>query len=155
MRLIKYIVVHCTATPPETKIENIEHYWKEKLGWKNPGYHYIIKRDGDIINLFPEEKPSNGVKGHNQVSIHISYIGGIDKDGRPVDNRTEAQKHAMFNKLIALSEKYPRATILGHRDLSTDKNSDGIIEPVEWVKHCPSFDVKEWLRNYTPFDLAA
>jgi N-acetyl-anhydromuramyl-L-alanine amidase AmpD len=151
MRTIKYIVVHCTATPPETKIENIEHYWKEKLGWKNPGYHYIIERNGDIVNLIPEQKPSNGVKGFNQVSIHISYIGGIDKDCRPVDNRTNAQKHAMFNKLIDLAEKYPQAIILGHRDLSPDKNNDGIIEPAEWVKHCPSFDVKEWLRDYTPF----
>jgi N-acetylmuramoyl-L-alanine amidase len=150
MRMIKYIVVHCTATPPETKIENIQHYWKENLGWKNPGYHYIIKRNGDIVNLFPEEKPSNGVKGYNQVSVHISYIGGVDKDGKSVDNRTDAQKHAMFNKLIELSEKYPRAIILGHRDLSPDKNGDGIIEDSEWVKHCPSFDVREWLTNYTP-----
>lgn len=150
MRTIKYIVVHCTATPPDAKIENIERYWKEIMGWKDPGYHYIITRDGDIVNLLSEDKPSNGVKGRNQVSIHISYIGGIDKDGHPIDNRTEAQKHAMFNKLVALSEKYPRAIIMGHRDLSPDKNGDGIIEPSEWVKHCPSFDVKEWLNNYTP-----
>ena len=62
----------------------------------------------------------------------------------------------MFNKLVALSEKYPDATILGHRDLSPDKDGDGVIETSEWVKHCPSFDVKEWLKNYTPdLDLAA
>ncbi len=156
MRTIKFIVVHCTATPPETPIDSIKNYWKKNLGWKNPGYHYIIKRNGDIVRLFPEEKPSNGVKGHNQNSIHISYIGGVDKDGKPIDNRTDAQKHSMFNKLVALSEKYPDATILGHRDLSPDKDGDGIIETSEWVKHCPSFDVKEWLKNYTPdLDLAA
>ena len=26
MRMIKYIVVHCTATPPDAKIENIENF---------------------------------------------------------------------------------------------------------------------------------
>ena len=144
MRTIKYIVVHCTATPPDASIDSIKNYWKEKLGWNNPGYHYIIKRNGEIVNLLPEEKPSNGVKGYNQNSVHISYIGGVDKNNQPVDNRTGAQRHAMFNKLIALSEKYPSATILGHRDFP------GV------TKKCPSFDVKEWLKNYTPdLDLAA
>jgi N-acetylmuramoyl-L-alanine amidase len=56
----------------------------------------------------------------------------------------------MFGKLVSLLEKYPNATILGHRDLSPDKNGDGVIERSEWVKHCPSFDVREWLKNYTP-----
>ena len=150
MRTIKFIVVHCTATPPDATIESIKNYWKTHLGWYNPGYHYIIKRNGEIVNLLPEEKASNGVKGHNQNSVHISYIGGIDKNGNPLDNRTDEQKHAMFNKLISLSEKYPDATILGHRDLSPDKNGNGVIEPSEWIKYCPSFDVREWLKNYTP-----
>lgn len=137
-RNIKYIVVHCTATPPETSIDSILRYWKENLGWKNPGYHYIIKRNGEIVNLFPEDKVSNGVKGYNQNSVHISYIGGVDKNNLPVDNRSDAQIHAMFGKLVALSDKYPNATILGHRDFP------GV------TKMCPSFDVREWLKNYTP-----
>lgn len=137
-RNIKYIVVHCTATPPDTTIESILKYWKDNNGWKNPGYHYIIKRSGEIVRLFPEEKISNGVKGFNQNSVHISYIGGIDKHGNPFDNRTPEQIEAMFSKLIELSEKYPGATILGHRDFP------GV------TKRCPSFDVRQWLENYTP-----
>ena len=144
MRTIKYIVVHCTATPPETTIDSIKNYWKQYLGWKSPGYHYIIKRNGDIVNIFPEDKVSNGVKGYNHNSVHISYIGGVDKNNQPIDNRTDAQIHAMFSKLVSLSEKYPTATILGHRDFP------GV------TKMCPSFDVKEWLKNYTPdLDMAA
>ena len=35
--------------------------------------------------------------------------------------------------------------ICGHRDLSPDLNGNGEIEPEEWVKACPCFDVtKEW-----------
>ena len=144
MRDIKYIVVHCTATPPDTKIENIKCYWKEHLGWKNPGYHFIIKRNGEIVRLQPEGLIANGVAGNNRYSIHISYIGGVDKDNKPFDNRTDAQKHAMFNKLVALSEKYPNAIIKGHRDFP------GV------TKACPSFDVREWLQNYIPdLDIAA
>ncbi len=137
-REIKYIVVHCTATPPESTIESIQRYWREHLGWKNPGYHYIIKRDGEIICINDEENISNGVKGYNKNAVHISYIGGVDKAGNAIDNRTNAQRHVMFNKLVSLSEKYPNAVILGHRDFPGA------------TKLCPSFDVRAWLKNYTP-----
>lgn len=137
-REIRYIVVHCTATQPNTKIENICRYWKEQLGWKNPGYHYIIKRNGEIVALQPEHLIANGVKDFNSHSIHISYIGGIDKDNKPLDNRTDAQQFAMFNKIVELMEKYPQAKVLGHRDFPNV------------AKACPSFDVRNWLHEYVP-----
>jgi N-acetylmuramoyl-L-alanine amidase len=156
MRTIKYLVVHCTATSPYAQIEAIQAYWKLQLGWKNPGYHYIIKRNGEVVCLNSEENISNGVAGYNKNAIHISYIGGIDKDSKPVDNRTDEQKRAMYNLLIELSDKYKDATILGHRDFSPDKDGDGKIEYYEFIKACPAFDVKEWLKAYTPdIDLAA
>lgn len=150
MRAIKYIVVHCTATPPTATIESIKRHWKIILKWKNPGYHYIIKRDGEIVCINLEENISNGVAGHNRYSIHISYIGGADQNGKPIDNRTDEQKQAMYDKLIELAKKYPDAAIVGHRDFSPDKNGNGIIEYFEWIKGCPSFDVKEWLESYNP-----
>ncbi|MCD2424480.1 N-acetylmuramoyl-L-alanine amidase [Niabella pedocola] len=133
-REIKYIVVHCTATPTTTTIKSIERYWKVTLGWANPGYHYIIERNGVLVNLLPEDEIANGVKGYNKNAIHISYIGGIDADGRPVDNRTDAQKRIMWEWLLLHQEKYPGATILGHRDFP------GV------TKSCPSFDVREWMK---------
>ncbi len=149
MRTINYLVVHCTATPVTATIESIRQYWANSLKWKNPGYHYIIQRDGTIVPINAEENISNGVKGFNHNSIHISYIGGIDENYHPLDNRTDAQKESLYRKLKELAAKYPDAEILGHRDFSPDKNGDGIIEPPEWIKSCPSFDVKEWLENYS------
>ena len=149
-RTIKYIVVHCTASSPTATIESIQQFWKNELKWKNPGYHYIIKRNGEIVCINNEENISNGVAGNNKHSIHIAYIGGISKEGAPQDNRTSAQSHALFNKLVALSEKYPGAEILGHRDFSPDKNNNGVIEQFEWIKYCPCFNVREWLKNYVP-----
>lgn len=138
MRTIKYLVLHCTATQPSASVEAIKNYWKTALGWKNPGYHYLIKRSGEIVQLQTEDKIANGVKGYNQHSIHISYIGGVDRDNKPKDNRTIEQEEAMFAKLVELTEKYPLAIIKGHRDFP------GVI------KACPSFDAKTWLRGYTP-----
>ncbi len=138
MRLIRYITVHCTASTPDATVEDIKRYWRERLGWKNPGYHYLILRDGEVVRLQEEEKIANGASGYNKVSIHIAYIGGIDKSGKPADNRTPLQKHAMFDLLVGLTERYPSAKIVGHRDLPGVK------------KACPSFDVTAWLKDYEP-----
>ena len=142
MRNIKYIVIHCTATQPETTLESIQRYWKEQRQWTTPGYHYIIKTDGTIIRLLEETKNSNGVYQHNSECINISYIGGIDKAGKPKDTRTKKQEKAMFNKIVEIMARYPQAKVLGHRDFPGVK------------KACPSFDVRTWFSNYTP-DLAA
>ncbi len=138
-RNIKYIVVHCTATQPDAKLESIKKYWKEVRGWGDiPGYHYIIDREGDLIQLLDEKQESFGSYGHNKECVHVGYIGGIKADGTPFDNRTFLQREAMFDILMRLSEKYPKAQIMGHRDFPGVK------------KACPSFDVKKWLNNYVP-----
>lgn len=137
MRNVKYIVVHCTATQPETTIESIRRYWREVKGWKDvPGYHYIIKNDGEVAKLLDETKNSYGVYAHNSECISISYIGGIDKQGKPKDTRSLEQERAMYNKLVELQGRYPNAKVVGHRDFP------GV------AKACPSFDVKTWFSNY-------
>jgi N-acetylmuramoyl-L-alanine amidase len=144
-RNIQFIVIHCTATQPSATIESIKKYWKDVRGWKDvPGYHYIIKSDGEVVQLPDEAKNSNGVYMHNSVCLNVAYIGGVDKAGQPKDTRTRAQEHAMFDLIVALTEKYKGAKVLGHRDFPDVK------------KACPSFDVKTWLANYHPdIDLAA
>ncbi len=141
-RSIKFIVVHCTATQPTATLEAIKKYWKEVRGWGDvPGYHYLILRNGEIEKLLDESKISNGAHGHNPECLHLAYMGGIDKEGKPLDNRSDLQKQAMFDKLVELSERYPDAKILGHRDFPDVK------------KACPSFDVRQWLSSYVPHDL--
>ena len=131
MRNISYIAIHCTATQPEASIASIQNYWKNNLGWKNPGYHYIIDRFGNVVNLLPIELVSNGVQGYNSQTINISYVGGIDKSGKPKDTRTEAQKQSILKLLKELRVKFPKAKIQGHRDFPNVK------------KACPSFDAKK------------
>lgn len=138
-RNIKFIVVHCTATPIMATVEAIKHYWKENRKWGDvPGYHYLIKRDGEIVSLLDESKITYGAHGHNAESVHLSYIGGLDKEGNPSDNRSGSQKEAMFNLIMELMEKYPLAKALGHRDFP------------DVHKACPCFDVTQWLKDYTP-----
>lgn len=133
MREIKYIVVHCTATPQTTTVKSIQNHWKNNLGWKSPGYHRLIDASGKIHVLSNYALPTNGAAGFNAVSIHVSYIGGVDGK-KAVDNRTPEQKAVMLQLLKELKAQFPNAKILGHRDLGAKKA-------------CPSFDAIAEYKN--------
>ena len=130
MREIKYIVLHCTATPKNTTVQSIMNHWQNVLGWKSPGYHYIITPNGTEVQLADISKQTNGVKGYNKNSIHISYIGGLYDD-----DRTSDQKRTMAELVRKFRVIYPKAEILGHCDFP------GV------TKLCPNFNVKQWLQD--------
>jgi N-acetylmuramoyl-L-alanine amidase len=48
---------------------------------------------------------------------------------------------------MLLLRDYPGSRLCGHRDLSTDLNHNGEIEPEEWVKDCPCFNASEILTE--------
>lgn len=141
MRKIERIFVHCTAGSQKQTIEDLRSEFKRK-GWKNPGYHYVVMPNGRIECMLSEDSISNGVQGFNSTSINVAYVGGIDGSGKGVDNRTEEQKLALKKILTELKKKYPGAEIMGHRDISPDKNGNGIVDPWERIKECPCFNAK-------------
>lgn len=143
MRTIKYIVIHCTGASAEQSTQSILDFWKFKKKWKAVGYHKLISADGKVEELAKPEQITNGVAGYNSLSYHICYKGG--QGGK--DTRTQAQKEALLNEVKKAKQLFPKAKILGHRDLSPDLNADGIIQPNEWTKECPSFEVKKWVEE--------
>lgn len=132
MRAITHLVLHCTATPQTATVASIQRYWREVLGWKNPGYHIIISPDGTCHRLLDDAQVSNGVAGHNAHSLHVSYIGGVDAHGNPVDNRTPAQIREQIRILSRWLQEHHGAQVLGHRDFPGVK------------KACPSFNARAW-----------
>lgn len=144
MRQIKRIFVHCTASwQRTTTVESLRKEFKDK-GWKSPGYHWVVFPDGRLVGMQDEALPANGVKGYNQESIHVAWVGGIgyNKEKKVVaaDNRTLEQKAALFDLLTKLKLKYRDAVIMGHRDISPDLNHNGVVDPWERIKECPCFD---------------
>lgn len=145
MRRIERIFVHCTAGwQNTTTVETLKKEFRDK-GWKNPGYHWVIFPNGNVVQMLEENKVANGVKNYNSTAIHVAYVGGIanlnswDKI-KSVDNRTPEQKLALFDLLTKLKLKYKSAMIMGHRDISPDLNHNGVVDPWERIKDCPCFD---------------
>lgn len=143
MRLVTHIVIHCTGAAQGQSVDSIKKFWKTVNKWKNVGYHKIIEANGVVTELAKPSEITNGVAGHNSKSYHICYIGG--KDGK--DNRTCLQKATLLAEIKKVKALFPTAIVLGHRDLSPDLNSDGIIQPNEWTKLCPSFDAKKEYKD--------
>lgn len=143
-RYINELIVHCSATPEGNNItvDDIRADHK-KQGWSDIGYHYVIYRDGSIhngrdVDLVGAHCAKNG---HNQHSIGICYIGGVEnKPGVPYykqkakDTRTEAQKAALLSLLVDLKKLYPQAQVWGHHDFDSGKD-------------CPSFDARNEYRK--------
>lgn len=147
-RTITDIVIHCTATRAwqDFSADDLRRMHKAK-GWADIGYHYVVRLDGMIEAGRDVDKIGAHVSGYNSYSIGVVYVGGLDKQGKPKDTRTENQKNALLNLLLDLRQLYPNARISGHRDFSPDKNGNGTVEPWERIKECPCFDAKQEYRR--------
>ena len=134
MRLITKVIIHCAATKPSMDIGASEiKKWHLDRGWKDIGYHYVIRRNGDIENGIAVALAGSHTKGHNANSIGICLVGGINDKGEPESNFTKAQWATLERLVRILKVDFPHATVHGHREFA--------------AKACPSFDVQEWLKN--------
>ncbi len=150
MARLKYLVLHCTATPEGRTVtsEDIRAWHTDPVskggrGWKQVGYTDLIHLNGEVERLVDNNEDANvdnweitnGAKGYNSVSRHIVYVGGCEKDNpkKAKDTRTEAQRKALEAYVKDFHRRFPDVRIIGHREVAS--------------KDCPSFDVQEWLRS--------
>ena len=124
MRTITLLVIHCSAVRPDqtSSAAQIDTWHRRDRHYKfGIGYHYVVRRDGQIEPGRPEWMVGAHCKNHNAHSLGICYEGGLDARGQPADTRTLAQKLAMLQLLEVLHRKYPKALIVGHHDLNPHK----------------------------------
>ena len=124
MRKISLIIIHCSAVTPDQESSAAQiDTWHRQRGWKfGIGYHYVIRRNGEIEPGRPEWMVGAHCVNHNQHSIGVCYEGGLDIRGQPDDTRTEAQKATLRRLLEDLHRRYPHALIVGHHDLNPHKD---------------------------------
>ena len=131
---IKYIIVHCTATPEGRAMsaEEINKWHQTERGYKMIGYHYVIGLKGEIEQGRPEWMQGSHCRAGNmnKKSLGVCYVGGLTADGKVTkDTRTEEQKRAMRVLIDGLKRRYPGVKVLGHCDVNKGKA-------------CPCFNVQ-------------
>jgi N-acetylmuramoyl-L-alanine amidase len=134
-RSINEIICHCSATVEgkDFTVDDIRKWHVKDRGWSDIGYHFVVYRDGSIHKGRDIDKVGAHTTGHNTHSIGVCYVGGLDKNLKPKDTRTQAQKDALLKLMKQLKKDYPKATIHGHYEYAN--------------KACPCFKPKEEYKN--------
>ena len=132
MRPINEIIIHCAATEEGRNftVENIRRWHVQGNGWKDIGYHYLISLEGGIHQGRPIDQAGAHCKNHNQRTIGICYVGGLDDNKKPKDTRTLRQVAAIRQLVQSLKVCFPTIKkVSGHYMYDN--------------KACPCFDVKK------------
>jgi N-acetylmuramoyl-L-alanine amidase len=126
-KMIKFIVIHYTGMKSENSA--IKRLCDEN---KNVSAHYIIKKDGEIINLVPDlyiawhagksSWQKNKSLNKNSIGIEIQNPG---HDNR-YENFTSKQLSSLKILLRTLIKKYKidLKNILGHSDIAPERKKD-------------------------------
>lgn len=133
-RKIDTIIIHCAATKPsmDVGLKEIDQ-WHRAKGYFGIGYHYVIRRNGEIEVGRPLDAAGAHAKGHNANSIGICLVGGLDDNGNPACNYTESQWAQLEYLVNALKQRCGELKVIGHNDVA--------------AKACPCFSVLKWLEG--------
>ena len=104
------IVLHHAAATSCT-VQDV-HRWHLDNGWSGIGYHFFIRKNGEIWRGRPEDRVGAHTVTKNAASVGICFEGNFENEPMP-----EAQKAAGLELIAYLKGKYPIKEIKGHGEL--------------------------------------
>lgn len=162
-RAVTALVVHCSATPSGQALRGcapvVIDAWHRARGFRrgvlacrafNPdlpaiGYHFVLDLDGRVWTGRHVDEVGAHAAGNNAQSIGICLVGGAEREARYTQDQWDSLA-TLVRRLLPLAR--PGAAVVGHRDLSPDANGNRVVEPSEWLKTCPGFEVAHWLGRH-------
>ena len=149
MAKLKYLVIHCTATPEGREVSSADiRKWHTSpvcrggRGWKQVGYTDLFHLNGGVERLVRQQRGRRGGPlGSDQRSQRLQQFepsyricrGSVRGRKTPKDTRTACQKKALEKYVKDFHRRFPNVRIVGHNELA--------------AKACPSFDVQKWLKE--------
>lgn len=132
MRNIRKIVVHCSDSEDSLDVGFREiDEWHRQRGWLSPsgiscGYHFIVRRFGQVEKGRPVEEVGSHCQGDNYDSIGICVVGRKKFD--PI------QMDVLYKKITDLRHMYniPIDRVYGHCEMPSGKQQG---------KTCPNMDM--------------
>lgn len=113
MRKIDTIVMHCTAHPDTAfniGVADIRRDHVANRGWDDIGYHYVVRRNGEIECGRMESVKGAHCPPVNASSIAIAWVG--------IENPSTEQKQSMVKLARELMQRYAVQIhrVFGHRE---------------------------------------
>ena len=130
-RPIDLLVIHHTASPRTATLEEIAR-WHALRGLEGIGYHHVIGADGMVRSGRALERPGAHASGHNTHSIGVCVVGD---NTLPEHAWLDVQIDSLVLYVRWFRIFFPRALVLGHRDLSGASTL------------CPGLDVRKLLEK--------
>ncbi len=115
------IVLHHTATPSTITVESIVASHHRKNGTSHyAGYHYLIKADGAIVQVRPENCNALAAPVANHDGIHISYIG----DDKP--NKAQLDSLIWLTKDVSKRLNISIKNVTAHADIQAKNHKESM-----------------------------
>ena len=135
---IKFLVLHCSASrcDQDYSVEQLRRDHKAR-GFYDIGYHFYIRKDGTMTQHRKLLEVGAHARPYNRCSIGICYEGGLDEHGKPYNTMTAEQETRLVDLFRNLKILFPKAKIVGHRDLSGTTS-----------KECPCLDAGSWAARH-------
>ena len=140
------VIHHTGCNDIDASAEQI-HGWHVGQGWSGIGYHFVVRKNGDIERGRPEWAVGSHAYGENYHTIGI-HLSGDFEQAKP----TSAQIEKTAVLIANLCEKYniptDRDHIVGHCDLmATDCPGKNLYSQLEIL-----IGKANWYRNNTGAD---
>ena len=135
---VRFLVLHCSASRcnQDYSVEKLRSDHKTR-GFYDIGYHFYIRKDGTMTQHRKLLEVGAHARPYNRCSIGICYEGGLDEQGKPCNTMTTEQETRLVNLFRNLKILFPKAKIVGHRDL-----------PGTTPKECPCLDAGIWAARH-------
>lgn len=131
MRQIDAIVVHCTAHPDAKSwpigVRSIRVDHVNGRGWNDIGYHYVIRRDGEIECGRMESIQGAHCQTMNATSLGVAWVG--------LEKPTKEQRATLVKLVRELMHRYGVAIhrVFGHSEADpSSKKTCPVIDMVQF-----------------------
>lgn len=105
----KYLILHHAAASKASP-EDI-HQWHLEKGWSGIGYHWVIRKDGNIYQGRPIDVLGAHCEGWNSFSLGICFEGNYE-----MEQPTPEQIQSGIDLIRYVRRTYKNITILRHKD---------------------------------------
>lgn len=128
-----YIIIHTAAYDGDADIEEVRRWHVEGNGWSDVGYHWYIRRNGQIQQGRQETRQGAHCldMGMNRKSIGICFEGHGDHE-----EHTDKQKEALIRLYRDIKRRWgiPVQNVWGHRETGAPKTCPGRLIDMEGMR---------------------
>ena len=110
------IVIHHTGNPADDDLSAEEiHNAHQSQGWSGIGYHFVIRKNGQVEQGRPIDTVGAHAQGDNWHSIGIHVCGNFE-EAEPTEYQIESLAY-LIGWLCEVYDLDPAVSVVGHRDL--------------------------------------